>query len=149
MDGVFKYHAQPFQFGALELQGLRIFLASAAAGANNAHAGNCAVCHQAPDFSDFGFHSNGRNQRRSDWIGEDLPMLYAGVCVSFLLSRAVWAVTQVTDGDSTPVRPRGVSVKAILGALYIDIAVAFTRSITGSLLVKHYPSKWFIANDRR
>jgi len=58
-DGAFKYHAQRFQFGALELQRLKIFLASAAAGATNGRAGNCAACHQAPDFSDFVLHNNG------------------------------------------------------------------------------------------
>ena len=65
-DGSFKYHAQPYQFGALELQGLKIFLASAAGGAANAHAGNCGACHQAPDFSDFGFHNNGVSQQEYD-----------------------------------------------------------------------------------
>ncbi len=65
-DGSFKYHSQPYQFGALELQGLKIFLASASAGATNAHAGNCAACHQAPDFSDFVFHNNGVSQVEYD-----------------------------------------------------------------------------------
>jgi hypothetical protein len=65
-DGSFRYHTQPFQFGALELQGLKIFLASAAAGADNAHAGNCGSCHQAPDFSDFVFHNNGVSQEEYD-----------------------------------------------------------------------------------
>ena len=65
-DGSFKYHSQPYQFGALELQGLKIFLASASAGANNAHAGNCAACHQAPDFSDFLFHNTGVSQQEYD-----------------------------------------------------------------------------------
>jgi cytochrome c peroxidase len=64
-DGTFQYHAQPYQFGALELQGLKIFLASAA-GAANAHAGNCAACHQAPDFSDFQFHNTGVSQQEYD-----------------------------------------------------------------------------------
>jgi cytochrome c peroxidase len=65
-DGSFKYHAQPYQFGALELQGLKIFLSFAAAGATNAHAGNCAACHQAPDFSDFVFHNTGITQAEYD-----------------------------------------------------------------------------------
>jgi len=65
-DGSFKYHSQPYQFGALELKGLKIFLASAAPGAANAHAGNCAACHQAPDFSDFVFHNNGVSQVEYD-----------------------------------------------------------------------------------
>jgi len=65
-DGSFKYHSQPYQFGALELQGLKVFLASAAVGSVNAHAGNCASCHQAPDFSDFVFHNNGVSQEEYD-----------------------------------------------------------------------------------
>jgi cytochrome c peroxidase len=67
-DGSFKYHNQPYQFGALELQGLKIFLASASAGATNAHAGNCAACHQAPDFSDFVFHNSGVSQEEYDAV---------------------------------------------------------------------------------
>lgn len=67
-NGKFKYHNQPFQFGALELQGLKIFLGSAAAGATGAHAGNCAACHQAPDFSDFVFHNNGVSQEEYDAV---------------------------------------------------------------------------------
>ena len=65
-DGSFAYHAQAYQFGALELQGLKIFLSSATAGAVNAHAGNCGACHQAPDFSDFVFHNNGVSQKEYD-----------------------------------------------------------------------------------
>ena len=70
-DGAFKYHAQRFQFGALELQRLKIFLASAAAGATNGHAGNCAACHQAPDFSDFVLHNNGVSQEEYDAANGD------------------------------------------------------------------------------
>ncbi len=70
-DGSFKYHSQPYQFGALELQGLKIFLASAAVGAQEAHAGNCAACHQAPDFSDFLFHNNGVTQEEYDAVHGD------------------------------------------------------------------------------
>ncbi len=65
-DGSFLYHAQPYQFGATEFQGMKIFLASATAGAANAHAGNCAACHQAPDFSDLVFHNNGVSQAEYD-----------------------------------------------------------------------------------
>ncbi len=66
-NGSYKYHAQPFQFGATEFQGLKIFLASA----NNAvdgsqHAGNCVACHTPPNFSDFGFHNNGVAQQEYD-----------------------------------------------------------------------------------
>ena len=65
-DGSFQYHAQPYQFGATEFQGLKIFLSAAAPGAVNAHAGNCAACHQAPDFSDFVFHNTGVSQVEYD-----------------------------------------------------------------------------------
>jgi cytochrome c peroxidase len=65
-DGSFKYHAQTYQFGPLELRGLKIFLSAASAGAVNAHAGNCVACHQAPDFSDFVFHNNGVSQQEYD-----------------------------------------------------------------------------------
>jgi cytochrome c peroxidase len=67
-DGTYKYHTQPYQFGATELQGLKIFLTSATAGATNAHAGNCIACHQAPDFSDFSFHNNGVSQAEYDGV---------------------------------------------------------------------------------
>jgi cytochrome c553 len=68
-DGTFAYHDQPFQFGALELAGLKIFLKAAAAGAgNDQHAGNCASCHTAPDFTDFGFHNNGVSQDEYDGV---------------------------------------------------------------------------------
>ncbi len=65
-DGSFRYHTQTYQFGPTELQGLKIFLSSASAGTTNAHAGNCASCHQAPDFSDFVFHNTGVSQVEYD-----------------------------------------------------------------------------------
>jgi cytochrome c peroxidase len=65
-DGSYLYHSQDYTFGPLEFQGLKIFLTSAAAGATNAHAGNCAACHQAPDFSDFVFHNTGVSQAEYD-----------------------------------------------------------------------------------
>ncbi len=65
-DGSYKYHGLPYQFGALELQGLKIFLSAASVGTVNAHAGNCVACHQAPDFSDFVFHNNGVSQVEYD-----------------------------------------------------------------------------------
>ena len=65
--GSFKYHAQPFAFGQTELQGLEIFL-KAAVGATDGsqHAGNCAACHVAPNFTDFGFHNTGASQEEYD-----------------------------------------------------------------------------------
>lgn len=71
-DGTFAYHAQPFQFGATELAGLKIFLKGAAAGSGtDQHAGNCAACHTAPDFTDFGFHNNGVAQDEYDGVHGD------------------------------------------------------------------------------
>ncbi len=65
--GSFNYHAQPFQFGALELAGLKIFLRAAnGASDGSQHAGNCASCHQAPNFSDFAFHNTGASQEEYD-----------------------------------------------------------------------------------
>ena len=66
-DGSFQYHKNPYQFGATELTGLKIFLKSATAGGGaGQHAGNCAACHQAPDFTDFIFHATGVTQQEYD-----------------------------------------------------------------------------------
>jgi len=71
-DGSFAYHKNPYQFGATELAGLKIFLTSATTGGgDNQHAGNCAACHQAPDFTDFVFHNTGITQREYDGIHGD------------------------------------------------------------------------------
>ena len=68
-NGSYAYHSFPFQFGALELQGLKIFLKAAAAGSGTGeHAGNCASCHTAPDFTDFAFHNNGVAQDEYDGV---------------------------------------------------------------------------------
>lgn len=65
--GNFRYHAQPFQFGPTELAGLRIFLKAATNATDGSqHAGNCAACHQAPDFTDFSFHNSGVSQAEYD-----------------------------------------------------------------------------------
>ncbi len=65
--GQFKYHPFPFQFGATELAGLKIFLTAAANATDGSqHAGNCAACHQAPNFSDFSFHNTGVSQEEYD-----------------------------------------------------------------------------------
>jgi hypothetical protein len=65
--GSFQYHAQPFQFGATELAGLKIFLKVANGATDGSqHAGNCAACHQAPNFSDFSFHNTGASQEEYD-----------------------------------------------------------------------------------
>ena len=65
--GNFQYHAQPFTFGALELQGLKIFLGIAVGASDGSqHAGNCAACHVPPNFSDFRFHNTGVAQEEYD-----------------------------------------------------------------------------------
>ncbi|HTQ58663.1 MAG TPA: hypothetical protein VMI32_00440 [Candidatus Solibacter sp.] len=65
--GSFKYHAQPFAFGATELAGLKIFLKVAVNAADGSqHAGNCAACHLAPNFTDFKFHNTGVSQEEYD-----------------------------------------------------------------------------------
>jgi cytochrome c peroxidase len=65
--GKFKYHSQPFAFGAIELAGLKIFL-KAATGAmdGSQHAGNCAACHVPPNFTDYRFHNTGVAQQEYD-----------------------------------------------------------------------------------
>jgi cytochrome c peroxidase len=57
-DGAFQLIDQPFQFGALELEGLRIFL--------DRKRGNCGACHVPPRFTDFGFHNTGASQDEYD-----------------------------------------------------------------------------------
>jgi cytochrome c peroxidase len=82
-DGSFKYHSQPFSFGALELQGLEIFLKSAMGATDGSqHAGNCAACHMAPNFTDFKFHNTGVAQTEYDnangagaFMALDIPAL--------------------------------------------------------------------------
>jgi cytochrome c peroxidase len=65
--GSFQYHAQPFAFGALELQGLKIFLHAANGAVDGSqHAGNCSACHAPPNFSDFRFHNTGVSQEEYD-----------------------------------------------------------------------------------
>jgi cytochrome c peroxidase len=66
-SGSFKYHPQPFVFGAIELQGLKIFLRSALGTEDGSqHSGNCASCHLPPNFTDFRFHNNGSSQEEYD-----------------------------------------------------------------------------------
>jgi hypothetical protein len=65
--GSFKYHPFPFQFGPTEFAGLKIFLKAASAVTDGSqHAGNCAACHLAPNFSDFSFHNTGVSQEEYD-----------------------------------------------------------------------------------
>ena len=67
--GQFKYHPQPFAFGPIELAGLKIFLKVAVSPTDGSqHAGNCAACHAAPNFSDFSFHNTGVSQEEYDGV---------------------------------------------------------------------------------
>lgn len=68
-DGSFRYHSQTYQFGPQELAGLIVFLKIGTANGGDAqHAGNCAACHQAPDFTDFSFHTTGVSQDEYDAV---------------------------------------------------------------------------------
>jgi hypothetical protein len=53
-DGRFELHAQPFQFGEAELNGLKLFL------------GNCIACHAPPQFTDHRLHTTGVSQANYD-----------------------------------------------------------------------------------
>lgn len=68
--GSMHSHNQSFEFGAVELEGLRIFLRETPLGPNGG-AGNCASCHPPPDFSDFGFHNAGFSQDEYDQLHGD------------------------------------------------------------------------------
>jgi hypothetical protein len=73
-DGLFQFHAQPFQFGAQELEGLKIFLAEPSATPpirpelSTGKIGNCLACHVGPNFTDFKLHNTGTTQREYDSI---------------------------------------------------------------------------------
>jgi cytochrome c peroxidase len=64
-DGSFKLHKQKFQFGATELQGLRIFFTQPLAPTSTS-AGNCIACHTPPAFTDNIFHNTGVAQLEYD-----------------------------------------------------------------------------------
>jgi len=70
-DGTLALHDHPFQFGADELTGLRIFLTesrhrASAKEQQNGGIGNCVSCHAPPDFTDFSFHNTGATQEEYD-----------------------------------------------------------------------------------
>jgi hypothetical protein len=68
-DGHFTTHHQLFQFGPLELAGLKIFFALGPAPASGGgHTGNCVACHSPPAFTDFVFHNTGAAQEEYDSI---------------------------------------------------------------------------------
>jgi hypothetical protein len=64
-DGHFATHDQLFQFGPIELAGLKIFLTRNGAPGLT---GNCVACHTPPDFTDFLFHNTGAAQEEYDAI---------------------------------------------------------------------------------
>lgn len=66
-NGSFRLHDQDFVFDALELQGLKIFLANTPGAAEHG-VGNCITCHPAPEFTDFRFHNTGASQDEYDGI---------------------------------------------------------------------------------
>ena len=81
-DGNFTTHAIPYEFGADELAGFRLFFSgpqgapppptppgAAAPGPGGGAArgsGNCIACHTAPEFTDFSFHNTGVSQLEYD-----------------------------------------------------------------------------------
>ena len=90
-DGLFQFHAQPFVFGAQELEGLKIFLAepttlpASPAELTAGKIGNCLACHAAPNFTDFKLHNTGTAQNEYDNIhgaGQ-----FTGLPISNLASR--------------------------------------------------------------
>ncbi len=70
-DGTFTTQTQSFQFGATELQGLKIFLTpnnASPVALQSGGVGNCIACHVPPAFTDFKFHNTGATQEEYDSI---------------------------------------------------------------------------------
>jgi len=67
-EGKFQFHTQPWQFGASELAGLKLFLSEPESVSAGTSAGNCIACHAAPVFTDFKFHNTGAAQEEYDSI---------------------------------------------------------------------------------
>lgn len=64
-EGKFASHTQAFVFGEKEFAGMKLFFAR---GNGQQRGGNCIACHQAPHFSDFGFHNTGVTQAGFDAV---------------------------------------------------------------------------------
>lgn len=78
-DSKFSTHTQVFKFGNTELTGMKLFFNS---GKQNQTGGNCASCHAAPHFSDFGFHNTGLTQHNYDNLhgsGEFMKLVIPGL----------------------------------------------------------------------
>jgi hypothetical protein len=73
-NGQFQFHTQSFEFGAVELAGLKMFLSepvaipASAAELAQGKIGNCVACHAAPNFTDFKLHNTGTTQKEYDDI---------------------------------------------------------------------------------
>lgn len=68
-DGAFAHHSQLFQFGPVEVEGLKVFLRTPMTSSEHSGGvGNCAACHPAPHFTDFSFHNTGTAQEEYDAI---------------------------------------------------------------------------------
>jgi cytochrome c peroxidase len=66
-DGKFRLHKQTFQFGATELQGLKVFFTQSTTPVAGG-AGNCIACHTPPAFTDNVFHNTGVSQTEYDGV---------------------------------------------------------------------------------
>ena len=104
-DGQFQFHSQPFEFGATELEGLKIFLAEPAAPIASpaeltaGKIGNCIACHMAPNFTDFKLHNTGTTQKECD----SFPSHGAGAFLS--LSIPTLATRTANDLPATEQHP--------------------------------------------
>lgn len=74
-NGQFQFHSQAFQFGVVELAGLKMFLTEPSSPPTATPAeitagktGNCIACHAAPNFTDFKLHNTGTAQKEYDDI---------------------------------------------------------------------------------
>ncbi len=65
-DGGFRFHDQPYQFGAQQLAGMELFFNQDEK--NVISTGNCIACHPAPHFTDFSLHNTGITQVEYDAI---------------------------------------------------------------------------------
>lgn len=85
-DGTLRLHkGQKFQFGPLELQGLRVFFTQASAPASGG-AGNCIACHTPPAFSDDIFHNTGVAQLEYD-TAQATPGAFGSLAIPDLNTR--------------------------------------------------------------
>ncbi len=85
-DGVLRLHkGQRFQFGAAELQGLKVFFTQSSAPTTGG-AGNCIQCHTPPAFTDDIFHSTGVAQIEYD-TAQKIPGDFMSITIPDLNTR--------------------------------------------------------------